>query len=171
MTESRPPDLLEVGRFGRPHGVRGQVTILLSTDREERVAPGSRLWSGRWFTVVTSREQSGRWVVDLDGVDDRNHAESLVNHTIWAEPIDDPDAVWIHQVIGARVVDVDGTDHGRCVAVVANPADDLLELDDGVLIPARFVERVDATTSDVTVIVDPPEGLFDIYRSNDGDDE
>lgn len=170
MTESRPPELLEVGRFGRPHGVRGQVTILLSTDRVERVAPGSRLWSGRWFTVATSREQSGRWVVELDEVDDRTTAESLVNHTIWAEPIDDPTAVWIHEVIGAEVRDVDGVERGRCVAVVANPADDLLELEGGALVPARFVDHLERRDGEVIVVVDPPAGLFELYAPDEDDD-
>ncbi len=170
MTESRPPELLEVGRFGRPHGVRGHVTILLSSDRLERVAPGSRLWSGRWLTVRTSREHSGRWVAELVGIDDRAAAEALVNHTIWAEPIDDPAAVWIHEVIGAPVRDVDGIERGRCVAVVANPADDLLELDGGALIPARFVDRIERRDGEVIVVVDPPAGLFELYASDEDDD-
>lgn len=170
MTESRPPELLEVGRFGRPHGVRGQVTILLTTDRAERVAPGARLWSDRWFTVRTSREQSGRFVVELEEIGDRTAAEALVNHTIWAEPIDDPEAVWIHEVIGALVRDIGGVERGRCVAVVANPADDLLELEGGALVPARFVDRVERIDGDVVVVVDPPAGLFELYASDeDGD--
>jgi 16S rRNA processing protein RimM len=169
VPESRPANLLEVGRFGRPHGVRGQITVNLSSNRVERVRPGARLWAGEWFTVSASREQSGRWVVDVEGVTDRTAAERLVNRTIWAEPIDDPEAVWIHQVIGAAVRGVDGTEHGRCVAVLANPADDLLELHDGVLIPARFVERVDEVDGTIVVVVDPPAGLFEVYRSDDVD--
>lgn len=169
MTESRPPELLEVGRFGRPHGVRGQITVNLSTDRTERVQPGARLWAGEWFTVTTSREQSGRWVVGLERVDDRTAAERLVNRTIWAEPIADQEAVWIHEIIGARVRDVEGVDRGTCVAVIANPADDLLELDDGALVPARFVDRVERLDGDVLVVVDPPAGLFEIYRSTEDD--
>lgn len=165
MSESRPPNLLEVGRFGRPHGVRGQITVNLSTDRLERVRPGARLWSGRWFTVVTSREHSGRWVVTLDDVGDRTAAEALVNRVLWAEPIDDPEAVWIHEVIGARVRDEAGVDQGTCVAVIANPADDLLELDDGALVPARFVTSIERVDDQVVIVVDPPAGLFEIYRS------
>lgn len=167
MSESRPPNLLEVGRFGRPHGVRGQITVNLSTDRLERVRPGARLWSGRWFTVVESREHSGRWVVTLDDVVDRTTAEGLVNRVLWAEPIDDPEAVWIHEVIGARVRDVAGVDQGTCVAVIANPADDLLELHDGALVPARFVTGIEHVDDQVVVIVDPPTGLFEIYRATD----
>lgn len=33
--EQIPEGLLEVGRFGRPHGVKGQIYIKLSTDRSE----------------------------------------------------------------------------------------------------------------------------------------
>ncbi len=170
MPESRPPELLEVGRFGRPHGVRGQITVNLSTNRPERVAPGARLWAGEWFTVTASREQSGRYVVDLDGISDRTMVERLVNRTLWAEPIDDPDAVWIHDVIGSEVVDVEGVAHGRCVGVIANPADDLLELDDGALVPVRFVERLERREDGVVVVIDPPAGLFEVYRSTDDSD-
>ena len=166
MTELRPPHLLEVGRFGRPHGVRGRVHVNLSTDRPERVAVGARLWCegwpGGWVEIVESFEASGRPVVGLAGVDDRNTIERLVNRTIWAEPLVDPDAVWVHEVIGAEVIDQQGTARGRCVAVVANPADDLLELDSGALVPGRFVARVEHVVDRVVVHVDAPEGLFDL---------
>jgi len=39
--ERVPEGLLEVGRIGRPHGVRGDVFIDLTTDRAERAAVGS----------------------------------------------------------------------------------------------------------------------------------
>jgi len=98
-TEKTPEGLLEVGRFGRPHGVKGQIYIKLSTDRSERVQVGARLWAGEWFEVTarTSMANTGadRWVVGLIGIDDRNDVERLVNKVVWAEPIDDPGAVWV----------------------------------------------------------------------------
>jgi 16S rRNA processing protein RimM len=36
-------DLLEVGRITKPHGIRGEVVVALTTDRTERVAPGAVL--------------------------------------------------------------------------------------------------------------------------------
>ena len=104
-------------------------------------------------------------MVTLDDVGDRTAAEALVNRVLWAEPIDDPEAVWIHEVIGARVRDEAGVDQGTCVAVIANPADDLLELDDGALVPARFVTSIERVDDQVVIVVDPPAGLFEIYRS------
>ena len=76
---------------------------------------------------------------------------------MYAEPIDDPDALWVHHLVGAAVVELDGTERGRCVAVIDNPAADLLELDSGALVPVTFVVGFD----DGVVTIDPPEGLFE----------
>lgn len=158
---------MEIGRFGRPHGVRGQISILLGTDRTERMRSGERLWAGRWLTIRSATPVPGRWLVSLDGVDDRSAAESLVNTTVWAEPITDPDAVWVHQVIGARVVELDGTPRGVCTAVLANPAGDLLEVDGLALVPSRFVVRLESHDDGHTVFIDSPDGLFEVFADED----
>lgn len=152
-----PAGRLEVGRIGRPHGVRGAVYVDLVTDRLERVAEGARLWAGQWLTVQSARPVQQRWVVTFEGVDDRSDAERLVGRTLEAEPLDDPDALWVHELIGATVMEGDVV-RGRCVAVVANPAHDLLELDNGALVPVTFVESM----RDGVVSIVAPEGLFDL---------
>jgi 16S rRNA processing protein RimM len=111
----------------------------------------------RWLTIVSSRSRgAGVWIVEFDGVTDRSAAEALTGRSLHADPIDDPDAVWVHDLIGSVVVELDGTERGRCVAVLGNPAHDLLELDSGALVPAVFVVGcVDGVTT-----IDPPDGLF-----------
>ena len=53
------PSLLEVGRIGRAHGVKGDVLVHLTTDRLERLAIGSRLAAGdRWLTVTASSKSN-----------------------------------------------------------------------------------------------------------------
>ena len=70
--------LLEVGRIGRPHGIKGDVFVDLTTDRNERVAVGSRLQArGAWLTVTQSAPVNGRFRVHLAGIDDRTAAEAL----------------------------------------------------------------------------------------------
>lgn len=158
-----PEGLLEVGRIGRAHGVKGDVFIDLTTDRVERAQVGSRLWArDRWVTITASHASNKRWRVHLDGVDDRNAAEALAGIPLFAEPIDDPDALWVHHLIGASIVEVNGIDRGRCVAVVANPASDLIELDSGALVPVAFVTSVDVSGGIPLVTIDPPDGLFDL---------
>jgi 16S rRNA processing protein RimM len=154
----RPDGLLEVGRITRAHGVRGDVYVDLSTDRVERLAPGARLSSrGQWLTVASASRQPQRWLVHFEEIPDRSTAERFTQSRLYAEPIDDPGTIWVHELIGAEVVEVGGTPRGRCVAVVENPAADLLELESGALVPMTFVVDVAAGT----VTIDPPEGLFD----------
>lgn len=155
-----PDRLLEVGRIGRAHGVRGQVYVDLLTDRAERLAPGARLRAGeRWLVVVSARPAGSRWLVQFEGCADRNAAESLVNTALLAEPLaDDAEGLYVHRLIGADVVGPDGHSYGRCVAVVANPAHDLLELEDGSLVPTVFI----TAANDQQIVINPPEGLFDL---------
>ena len=153
--------LREVGRIGRAHGVQGELYVSLITDRVERIAPGARLLAGtRWLTVVESRPQPQRWLVRFAGVDDRTAAEKLTNTPVHAEPLDDDgdDALWVHELIGSRVVDQQGVERGTCVAVIDNPAHDILELDTGALIPAIFVLSCQGGVA----MIDPPDGLFDL---------
>ena len=154
-----PESLLEVGRIGRAHGVRGAVYVALSTDRAERVEPGSRLHDGQqWLVVESSRPQpANRWVVQFEGVGDRNAAEKLTGRILSAEPLADG-GLGVHELIGARVVDAGGVDRGACVAVIDNPAHDILELDTGALVPATFI----VSAEDGVVTIDPPPGLFDL---------
>jgi 16S rRNA processing protein RimM len=157
-TESLP----EVGRIGRAHGVRGELYVLLITDRVERLALGAHLLAGsQWLTVVEAREQQKqRWLVRFEGITDRKAAESLTNSILFADPLvdDGDDALWVHALIGSRVVDQQGVDRGTCVAVIDNPAHDLLELDNGALVPVTFV----VGCTDGIATIDPPEGLFDL---------
>jgi 16S rRNA processing protein RimM len=155
-----PDDLLEVGRIGRAHGVKGAVYVLLTSDRDERVAPGARLFDGQsWLVIVSSRPQPQRkWVVQFEGIDDRNAAELLTGRIVSAPALVDDEALWVHELIGAHVVDVDGVGRGTCVSVLHNPAHDLLELDTGHLVPVTFVESL----VDGVVTVNAPDGLFDL---------
>jgi len=154
----QPEGLLEVGRISRPHGLGGDVYVDLTTDRTERLDPGSRLWCrGQWLTVTDAARQPQRWLVRFVGITDRTAAERFTNTRLYAEPIDDPDALWVHHLVGAAVVEIGGTERGRCVAVVDNPAADLLELESGALVPVTFVVGFDGGV----VTIDPPEGLFE----------
>ena len=152
--------MLEVGRVKKAHGLRGEVIVSLITDRVERVAPGALLVSGgRTLEVEASRPHQKHFIVSFVGVLSREDAEALQGTTLQAEPLDDPDELWVHELIGAPVQHVDGSAVGVVDAVQANPASDLLVLDGGALVPVLFVvERRD----DGTVVIDPPEGLLDL---------
>ena len=132
MTDPPPDGLLEIGHIRRAHGLRGQVAVELGTDRLERLAPGTRWFArGGWLTVAAASPHQDRWLVTFEEIGDRTTAQRYTNAPVYAEPLDDPDELWVHELIG--VGRRRGRRHatGPCVAVVANPAADLLELDSG----------------------------------------
>jgi len=137
------------------------MVVALTTDRRERLDVGSVLHTGdRTLTVRTARHDGQRWIVSFDGVESREGAEALTGSVLQAPPLTlDDDTLWIHELIGSNVVDTDGVGRGAVVAVLANPASDLLELDTGHLVPLRFVVGV---PSDGAIVVDVPDGLWDL---------
>jgi 16S rRNA processing protein RimM len=159
------PRLLEVGRVGRAHGLHGEVSVSFFTERPERRDPGATLVArsptniDRALVVASARPHQARWLIRFEGIDDRTAAESLRGCTIHAHELaSDDDELWVHDLVGERVVDTSGNELGSVAAVEANPAHDLLVLDGGALVPVTFiVER-----SEGRVIVDVPDGLLDL---------
>ncbi|WP_322761321.1 ribosome maturation factor RimM [Frankia sp. Cr2] len=171
-----------VGRIGRPHGVRGDVTIDVRTDvPDRRFAPGSRFHGDTpvagLLVIAGSHWHGGRLLVRFEGVDDRTAAEALRGRILTIAPDavgaaadDDDDAAddlwWDRDLVGLQVLTVDGAAVGTVVDVVHTPAGELLAVGraDGreVLIP--FVREIvpSVEVSDGRLVVDPPPGLLDL---------
>lgn len=151
--------MLEVGKICKPHGLRGEVVVELFTNRTERLEPGSVLQAGPDSLVVRrSQPHQHRWIVRFAGVETREAADALRGVILKAEPIEDPDALWVHELQGAEVLDVNGDRIGNITGIYPNPAGDLLEIDDTHLVPLRFVVE----HGPGFVRVDPPAGIFDL---------
>lgn len=168
---------LVVGRVGRPHGLRGEVTVEVRTDDpDQRYAPGSKLATipaqRGPLTVARSRWHSGRLLVQFLGCDDREQAEALRDVVLAIDsaelaPLSDPAEFYDHDLIGLRVLTVSGEDVGS-VADVLHHGQDLLVVDGTgaragtqVLIPfvAPIVPEVDVPGG--KLVIDPPQGLLD----------
>jgi 16S rRNA processing protein RimM len=167
---------LVVGRIGKAHGLRGEVTVEVRTDDPElRFAPGAVLDTDPALrgplTVASGRVQGGRLVLRFEGVADRTGAEGLRNTLLIVEADpdelpEDPDEFYDHQLVGLRVVTVDGQQVGTVAEMLHLPTQDLFAVtrQDGreVLIP--FVEEIvpDVDLEEGTVLVDPPAGLLEL---------
>lgn len=97
-------------------------------------------------------------MVRFAGVADRSTAEELAHTALFAVADDggDPDALWVHELVGSHVVDQHGVDRG-VHGGRRRSCHDLLELDSGALVPVVFVDRV----ADGVIDVVAPDGLFD----------
>ena len=155
----RPDSLLTVGWIRRAHGLQGEVVVRLSTNRTERLDPGTILFTADGsLEVEASRPNGVDHLVVFAGVADRTDAERLRGSELLAEPFADPEELWVHELIGSTVTDQTGTNRGVVREVEANPASDLLVLDSGALVPVRFI----TSTERGAVTVDVPDGLFDL---------
>jgi len=169
---------LTVGRIGRPHGLRGEVTIEVRTDDPAvRFALGAVLATEPVargpLTVASFRRISANNVVRFEGIEDRNAAETLRGTVLVVEAgelpeLDDEDEFYDHQLIGLAVRLL-GSDQpiGEVTDLMHLPASDVLVVKTAeaaageVLIP--FVSAI-VPTVDIHagfLVVDPPIGLFD----------
>lgn len=152
-------DLLVVGHIRKAHGLKGEVVVRLTTNRTERVEPGAVLHSEEQELVVRSaRPKDDDFLVIFEGITRREEAELLRGTELRAEQIDDPDELWVHELIGLDLIDQAGVVRGVVAEVQVNPASDLLVLDSGALVPVVFVTALDGDG----VRVEVPDGLFDL---------
>jgi 16S rRNA processing protein RimM len=166
--------LLAVGRIGRAHGIRGEVSVEVRTDDPaERFAPGVALATDPRdagpLTVEAVRTHSGRLLIRFAGFGDRDAAEALRGVTLLVDsadipPSDDPEEFHDHELIGLTAVSADGASLGEIVDV-EHFGQDLLVLrratGEDALVP--FVSAI-VTAVDVPagrVVLDPPPGLLD----------
>ncbi|WP_040157422.1 ribosome maturation factor RimM [Nigerium massiliense] len=161
-----------VGTLGKPHGLRGEVTVYLHTDEpERRFAPGTDVVvAGRPGSVASSRWHNGVLLVGLAGITDRTTAEGLRGAEVWIgvpgdeEPAEDGE-FYDRQLIGLEVRDAAGVVLGRVSAVQHPPAQDQLVVD--VAGQDRLVPFVEALVPEVDVaagylvVADIPGLLFE----------
>lgn len=159
-----------VAKIIKPHGIRGEVVLESWTDVEGRlenrpafllIEQGKVL---REIQVESRRFIMGRPVFKFAGVSDRTQAESLRNMQLGIpeEELGDlpPNQYFIFQLVGMSVVLKDGQEVGKVSDVLPTEGGDLLELDNGSLVP--FVDEIclDVDLEGKRIVIDPPEGLF-----------
>ncbi len=180
-TSPLEPDLLVVGRIGKPQGIKGEVTLQVRTDDpESRFAAGAVLLTDPPergpLTVASSRWQNGRLIALFEGVADRNDAERLRETLLQVDartlpPPEDEDEFHDHVLRGLSAELVDGRGRiGEVVDVLHLPQGDVLVVkrdDNGAEVLVPFVKAM-VPTVDVAarrLEVDPPEGLLDLTEA------
>ena len=163
---------LVVGRVVKAHGITGEVVVEIRTDDPDtRFAPGSSL-RGKpsrggpesRYLVESVREHGGKLLVRLDGVADRNAAESLrgIVFVVDSEdlpPIEDPDEFYDHQLEGLQVVTTAGQTVGTVAEVLHTAAGELLSIraEEGeVLVPFVSAIVTSVSLADQKIEIDPP---------------
>jgi 16S rRNA processing protein RimM len=171
-----------VGRIGKPHGLRGELTIDVRTDEpDRRFAVGATLRAeppagsaSRLGTLTVARTRWHQQVLlatfeEIEGRDAAEAARGILLHATRAagDTPDDPEEFYDHQLVGLTAYDESGRLLGELTAVSHGAAQDLLTIHtpDGrdALVPfvAALVPVVDVAAGRL-VVADRP-GLVAPY--------
>jgi 16S rRNA processing protein RimM len=171
---------LQVARIGKPHGIRGEVTVQVLTD-----APGDRFVPGTEFVVEPASAGpltvlSARWNKDIlllafEEIETRNEAETLRGAKLFIETEeleDNDDEGWYeHELVGLEAR-VGSQVVGKVSGLNTMPVQDLLvvKTPDGKEILIPFVEQIvpEVNVAEGYVLVTPPGGLFEINAEDAG---
>ena len=170
---------LVLARIGKPHGLRGEVTVRLHTDDPEARFPVGAVieteadaGSGvpKALTIASTRVHNGVWLLSFEEIPDRTGAESLRGTRLVSQeaaPVtDDEDAFYEDDLVGLEARDPSGTVVGTVTGLEIGAAQDrlVLTLTDGVTAYVPFMRHMVPVVAEDHVVVDPPAGLFDLYR-------
>ena len=140
-----PTEMVVVGRIGKAHGIKGEVSVEPRTDEPERRFADGAVMATRTprgdephsaqrpatLTVSRTRWHQSRLLVTFEGIGDRTAAEALRGLSLAVrfdptETPDDPEEFYDHQLVGLAVSTTDGEPVGEVSDVVHGTAQDLL---------------------------------------------
>lgn len=161
-----------VACIGRPHGLRGEVTVQSHTDQPaERFTPGAEFVTEPamgGLTIRSARLQGKAWVLGFVQVTDREGAEAIRGTRLLAEPdsLGADDGFYEDDLVGLEVVLVDGSPVGTVTALHQRPAQDLIEveLSTGGAAYLPFVDEIvpEVDLESGRMVIDPPPGLLEL---------
>ena len=146
-----PEGFVRVGRVGRPHGLDGSFVVERGSDDPSRFAVDATLWvGGERARVVASKRSRGLPVIRLDRPVPRG-AELSVPVADLGEP--EPDSFYVFQLVGLEVEEEGGRRLGSVADVLPGVANDVLELDSGLVLPMHeeCVSEVDVAAGRIVV--------------------
>ncbi len=172
------PEYIVIGRFGRAHGVSGEIYINPITDNPERFEKLESFWmesDDGWKEIMIAGMKfvSGRPVIKIAGFDTTDAVKPLLNEYLYIrssalETLPDG-SYYLFDLVGCRVEDISGRARGNAVEVEQYPANDILVVEaDGkkysLPLVRRFVKKIDIEKK--LIVIDPPEGIFDSPDKN-----
>jgi len=126
------PLFLAVGRLGRPHGVRGEVVLILLTDFPERLQPTAEVFLSEEHVPVqirSRRENQNHLLLKFDGYDTPEAVAELRNQLLFVRADDRPvlpeGEYYHHQIIGLQVIDEQGKSLGEVTDILSTGSNDV----------------------------------------------
>ncbi len=173
MSLGSKPVLL--GKVIATHGIRGQLRVIPFSGETSTIAslrsvllkgPGSAMES---FEVAHAVTHGKKVLIALKEFDNINQVLQLVGREVYALreqlPELSPDEYYWCDLLGLRVVTVDGEVLGALAEIIATGSNDVYVVREGTreyLIPALEDVVIDIDLDAGVMTVSPPEGLLDL---------
>ena len=167
----RQEEVYRIGRLGKTHGVKGEVTLLFDDDIFDRVDCDYLILEVDGilvpFFIEEYRFRSDTVaLIKFEDVDTQQRANELTGCDVYfprALAADDEGEVSLSLLVGFDLVEANGgTTIGRIAAIDDTTANLLFELEDGRLIPANDDLIRDIDTKRKTIKMEIPEGLLEL---------
>jgi 16S rRNA processing protein RimM len=127
------PLFLAVGQLRRPHGIRGEMQMVVLTDFPERLVPGFTVFLGEkhhQHQIRSVRPHKGLLLVAFNGYEDRTAVEVLRNLYVYVPLESAPELpegeYYQHELLGLVVRTEKGTVLGPVVEILETGANDVL---------------------------------------------
>ncbi len=169
---SDEPVFVLIGKFRRPHGIRGEIRMTVLTDFPELISPGQVIYAGERYSSYTVREirwHGGDMLVSLKELPDRTAVEIFRNVMVYMKSEDMPELpegdYFIHQLVGMEVITDQGEKLGILKEILITGANDvyLVESPEGkeLLLPAIEDVVLDINQDNGQILVHIIPGLLD----------
>jgi len=155
-------DARSVGIIGKPHGIKGEVNVMLLTDYPGSISQGSLLYTDRVCTrklkieAIYFKKSRGRSpaVIKFSGIGDRDQAEKLRGKELFRSPDESPvlkeGEYWVDELEGCRVILADSTEVGRVEEIEVLPSNENLVIaqegrEDRIYVPLvdQYIDHID----------------------------
>ena len=164
-------EFYRIGRLGKTHGVKGEVSLQFDDDIFDRVDADYLVLELDGilvpFFIGEYRFRSDTVaLIKFEDVDTQQRANELTGCDVYfprALAADDEGEVSLSLLVGFDLVEANGgTTIGRIAAIDDTTANLLFELEDGRLIPANDDLIRDIDTKRKTIKMEIPEGLLEL---------
>jgi len=167
----KPEEVYRIGRLGKAHGVKGEVSLQFDDDIFDRVDADYLVLEIDGILVPFFIEEyrfrsDSVALMKFEGIDSQERARELTGCDVFfprALADDEDDVPSLAMLVGFDIVMAsDGSAIGKVAAIDDSTANLLFELEDGTLIPANddLITDIDMTKKRITMNI--PKGLLEL---------
>jgi 16S rRNA processing protein RimM len=167
----REEEVYQIGKLGKTHGVKGEISFLFDDDVFDRVDADYLILKVDGIFVPFFMEEyrfrsDANAIVKFEDIDTQERAKELTGCEVYfpRELADgDSDNISWAAIVGFDIIDAaTGQPVGRIASIDDSTLNILFELEDGKLIPASEELITDVNKDNRTITIDLPQGILDI---------